>query len=50
MRQLPAVEQNLMPRPTGPVVMKNKDERWRLLKAAGKTGIYKAFFHNIVTA
>jgi hypothetical protein len=39
-----------MPRAIGPAELKNKDEGWRLLKAAEKTGIYKAFFHNIVTA
>ena len=39
-----------MPRASAPAEMKDEDEGWRLLKAAGKTGIYNAFFHNIVVA
>jgi len=39
-----------MPRAFAPAEMKDEDERWRLLKAAGKTGMYYAFLHNIVAA
>jgi hypothetical protein len=30
--------------------MKDEDEGWRLLKAAGKTGMYNPFVHNTVVA
>jgi len=40
----------MCPRAIAPAEMKDEDEGRKLLKAAGKTGMYNAFVHNIVAA